>query len=93
MVFGHLSKIEAVPAQLTLISDYNNWRFSVFIDNYIGAAIFFKAMFNFLYQYYFLYIYFAPVYFTLYKTFIFIDQLDFAGFNGDKKGLRPLIKY
>lgn len=93
MVFGHLPKTQAAPAQLTPIRDHGNWGFSLFMDDQIGAAISFEAMFSFLHQYYFSRTSFGPVYLAPHKTFVFTDQLDFIGFTGDKNGLRPSMKH
>ncbi len=62
------------------------------MDDHIGAAIFFEAMFDFLHYYYFPRVIFGPVYLAPHKTFVFSDQLDFVGFTADKNGLRPSIK-
>ena len=67
MVFGHLPKTTIVPAQSSLIGDHGDWGFSLFMDDYIGAAISFKAIFNFLHHYYFLCAIFGPVYLALTK--------------------------
>lgn len=48
MVFGHLPKTQATPAHSTLIGDHGDWEFSLFMDDHIGAALSFEAMFNFL---------------------------------------------
>lgn len=93
MVFGHLPKTQATPAQSTLIGDHGEWGFSLFMDDHIGAAVSFGAMFNFLHRYYFPRASFGPVYLAPHKTFIFADQLDFVGFTGDKNGLRPSVKH
>lgn len=53
MVFGYLPNTTIVLAQPSLIGDYGDWRFSLFMDDHIGAAISFEAMFNFLHRYYF----------------------------------------
>lgn len=53
IVFGHFPKTATVPAQSSLIGDHGDWGFSLFIDDHIGAAISFEAMFNFLHKYYF----------------------------------------
>ena len=93
MVFGHLPKTTTVPAQSSLIGDHGDWGFSLFMDDHIGAAISFEAMFDFLHHYYFPRAIFGPVYLAPHKTFIFTDQLDFVGFTGDKNGLRPSMKH
>ncbi len=93
MVFGHLPKTATVPAQQSLIGDHGNWGFSLFMDDHIGAAISFEAIFNFLHEYYFPRANFGPVYLAPHKTFVFTDQLDFVGFTGDKNGLRLSIKH
>lgn len=63
------------------------------MDNHIGAAFFFETMFHFLHYYYFSCVIYGPVYLTLHKTFVFIDQLDFVGFTGDKNRLQPSVKH
>lgn len=93
MVFGHFPKTDMISAQLSLIKNHNNWEFSLFMDDYIGAATFFEAMFDFLHNYYFLRASFGSVYLVPHKTFVFIYQLDFVGFIKDKNGLRPLMKH
>lgn len=67
--------------------------FLFFIDDPIGVAISFKVMFNFLHHYYFSRVFSRSVYLGLYKTFVFTDQLNFAGFIGDKNGLSSLMKH
>ncbi len=49
------------------------------MDDHIGAAISFEAMFDFLHHPYFTCAIFGPVYLAPHKTFIFTDQLDFLG--------------
>ena len=93
IVFGHLLKTQAPPAQSTLVDDHGDWRFSVFMDNHIRATISFKAIFNFLHKYYFPCACFEPVYLTPYKTFVFTDQLDFVDFTEDKNRLRSSMKH
>ena len=93
MVFRHLPKITTVPAQSSLIGDQGDWGFSLFMDDHIGAAISFEAMFNFLHHHYFPHAIFGPVYLAPHKTFVFTDQLDFVGLTGDKNGLRPSMKH
>ncbi len=92
MVFGHLSKTQATPAQSSLIGDHGYWKFSLSMDDHIGEAIYFEAMFDFLHHHYFPRTIFGPVYLTPYKTFIFTDQLDFVWFTQNKRGLRPSMK-
>ena len=92
MVFEHLPKTQVIPAQSSLIGGYADWDFSLFMDDHIGAAISFKAMFNFLHHHYFLRTIFGPVYLAPQKTFIFTDRLDCVGFTGDKNGFRPSMK-
>lgn len=93
MVCGQLPKTQAPPAQPSLIGDHNDWGFSLFMDDHIGAAISFEAMFDFLHYHYFPHIIFGPVYLTPHKTFVSTDQLDFLGFTGDENGLRPSMKH
>lgn len=93
MVFCYPPKNQKFAAQVTLIGYHNNRGFFLFMDNYIGAAIFFEAMFYFLHYYYFPCTIFGPVYLASHKTFVFTDQLDFVGFIRDKNKLRPSIKY
>ena len=92
MVFGHLPKTQATPAQSSLIRDHGDWGFSLFMDDHLGAAISFEAMFDFLHHHRFPRAIFGPVYLAPHKTFIFTDQLDFVGFTGDKNGLQPSMK-
>lgn len=42
IVFGHLPKIAIILAKPSLIKDHGNWRFSLFINNYMGVAIFLR---------------------------------------------------
>ena len=63
------------------------------MDNYIGAAISFDAIFDFLYRYYFLRTSFRLVYLASHKTFVFTDQLDFVELTGEKNRLRPSMKH
>ena len=93
MVFGHLSKTQATPTQSSLIGDHVDWGFSLSMDDHMGAAISFEAMFDFLHHHYFPRPIFGPVYLATHKTFIFTDQLDFGGFTGDKNELRPSMKH
>ena len=51
------------------------------MDDHIGAAISFEAMFDFLHHHYFPRNIFGTVYFAPNKTFIFTDQLDSVGFT------------
>ena len=63
------------------------------MDDHIGAAISFEAMFDFPHHHYFPRAIFGPVYLAPHRTFIFTDQLDFVGFTGDKNGLWPSMKH
>ena len=63
------------------------------MDDYIGAAISFEAIFDFLHEYYFPRASFGSVYLALHKTFIFTDRIDFIGFTRDKNGLRLSVKH
>ncbi len=92
MIFGYLLKTQATLAQSSLIGDHDDWGFSLFMDDYIGVAISFEVMFDFLHHYYFPRAIFGPVHFTPYKTFIFTDQLDLVGFTSDKNRLRSSMK-
>lgn len=76
-----------------LIRDYNNSGFSLFIDDHMGAAISFEAIFYFLHHYYFSYAIFGSIYLASYKTFVSTDQIGFVRFIGDKNRLWPLVKY
>ena len=51
------------------------------MDDHIGAAISFEAMFDFLYHHHFPRTIFGIVYLVPHMTFIFTDQLDFVGFT------------
>lgn len=70
MMFGYLPKTTTVSAQSSLIRDHDDWRFSLFMDDHIGAAISFEAIFNFLYHYYFPRTIFGPVYLAPGKIFV-----------------------
>ena len=56
-------------------------------------ATIFKAIFNFLYYKYFLYIAFDLVYLLEKKIYIFIDSLKIVGFTSSRNRLRSLAKY
>ncbi len=93
IVFRYLSKTKTIPTQATLVGDNGGWESSPFMDDHIGSAIIFEAIFNCFHQYYFPCAGFELVYLTLHKTFIFIDQRDFVSFTGDRNELRPLMKH
>lgn len=63
MVFGPLPKTDSVPAMPTLILDHGDVGFAPFIDDHIGAATSFEAMFRFLHEKYFPRIVFGPCHF------------------------------
>ncbi len=81
MVFEHLPKTQATPSQSSPHEYHADRRFSLFMDDHIGATIFFEAMFEFLHHHYFSRTIFGPVCLAPHKTFIFTDQLDFIGFT------------
>ncbi len=98
IVFGYLLKTETVPAQVTFVGDYDDWDFSLFIDDHIEAAISFEAisfeaMFNFLPKYYFPLASFGSVDLASHNIFVFTDQRNFVCFTGDKERLQPSMKH
>lgn len=93
MVFGYFPITAIIASQMLLIGDYDDWGFSLFIDDYIEVAISFEGIFDFLHEYYFLWTSFRPVYLAPHKNFIFIGQQDFVRFTGYRNGLWPSIKH
>lgn len=53
MVFGPLPRTEGTERAETIISDYGESSFSPLVDDHMGAATSFDAMFKFLYERYF----------------------------------------
>ena len=93
IVFGPIPKALRVEAMPSLIRSHAKHGFAIFMDDYIAAAESFQALFDFLHKQYFPRVAFGPVYFALYKTYVFINTLETVGFSGGVDGLRPAVKH
>lgn len=101
MVFGPLPKvqadieqgIQASQAMPTLIGSHGETAFTLFMDDHMGAADSFEALFDFLHLKYFPRVAFGPVYLSGHKTHVFTDSLEMVGFTGGVDGLRPAAKH
>lgn len=89
LTFGPLPATKDEKAYETLIGDHGEVAFSPFVDDHIGSATCFDAMFDFLHTRYFPRCVFGPIYLSPKKSHVFMDQLDFIGFTGDASGIRP----
>ena len=67
--------------------------FGVYMDDHIGAATTFDAMYIFLHNNCFPKVAFGPVYLLGKKTKAFMDTLELLGFERSRGGLRPLTKH
>lgn len=88
-VFGHLPKVENIPQMPNLIGIRKEYSFGVYMDDRIGAAKTFEAMYAFLPDCYFQKVVFGPVYLSGKKTKTSVDTLELVGFEGSRGGLRP----
>lgn len=78
LMFKHLSlDNEGTNKHKLSIRDYRNAVFALFIDDHMGLAITFDAMFKFLHTKYFPKCAFGPICLAPKKTHVFTDQLDF----------------
>lgn len=74
LAFGHLpTNYQRAVKHNTIISNYGKTTFVLFVNNYLGSAVLFEAIFKFLHIKYFLRCAFRPMYLVLKKIFIFID--------------------
>lgn len=92
-VFGPLPKVQDIPRMPTLIGVRQEDSFGVYMDDHIGAAKTFDAMYAFLRDSYFPRVAFGPVYLSGKKTKAFMDTLELLGFEGSHGGLRPSAKH
>lgn len=76
-----------------IIRDYREYAFSLFINDYFDRATSFKAIYDFLYKYYFPYIAFSPIYLMEKKIWVFELSLKMVGFEGSVDGIRLLVRY
>ncbi len=67
--------------------------FGVYMDDHIGAATTFDAIYTFLHNSYFPRVAFDPVYLSGKKTKAFMDTLELLGFEGSRSGLRASAKH
>lgn len=65
----------------------------MYIDDHIGAVKTFYVMYAFLNDSYFSRVVFGPVYLLEKKTKVFMDTLEFLGFEKSRGRLRPLAKH
>lgn len=79
--------------QDTIIGTRENFAFSIYMDDHVGAAKSFDAMFEFLHTKYFPRVAFGPVYLAGKKTRIFDDHLHILGYEGGNGALRPSTKH
>lgn len=94
LMFGHLPPDNKKTNKYQLlIGDHRNAAFTLFVDDYVGLATIFDAMFEFLHTKYFLRCAFGPIYLAPKKTHTFTNQLDFIGFTGNTEELWPSIKH
>lgn len=92
-VFGPLPKVQNILQVPTLIGVCQKNLFGVYIDNHIGVAKTFDAMYIFLYNSDFSRIAFGLVYLSKKKTRAFIDTLEPLGFEKSCGRLRPSAKH
>ena len=93
LAFGLLLRTNIIDAFLTLIEDYREYRFTLYIDDYIYIATRFKAIFNFLHTQYFLYIAQALILLALYKANFFYSHIELLGFTTTIEGLQVGLKH
>ena len=93
LAFGPIPKTDTVPAFTTLIKDHGEAGFAPFMDDHLGAAKSFDAMYTFLHEKYFPRIAFAPLSLSPSKAFFFFTSLDVIGFSATANGLRPSNKH
>lgn len=93
LVFGPLPASNNIPRQPTIIGHHGNSAFSVYMDDHVGSAKGYDAMFNFLHEHYFPRVAFGPVYLAGKKTKIFDDSLQILGYEGGNGKLRPSEKH
>ena len=77
----------------SLIGDYKDHSFSIFIDDHRASATDFDILFKFLHTQYFPRYAFSPVYLSGHKVHLFSHSLDLLGFQGSAEGLKPSQKH
>ena len=77
----------------TLIEDYEDYTFIIFINNYENSTIIYDALFQFLYKKYFPRYVFKLIYLAKFKILMFINILKVLEFEKSVENLRPLIKH
>ncbi len=92
-VFGPLPKTQNISRMLTLIGVRAEDSFGIYMDDHIGAAITFDAIYTFLHNSYFPRVAFDPVYLSGKKTKAFMNTLELLGFEGSRGWLRPSAKH
>ena len=75
------SSLFAITSKM-VSAHYGNSAFCPFVDDHMGAATSFEAMFDFLHNEYFPRVAFGPLYLSGKKTHMFTDSLEMVGFTG-----------
>ena len=88
-----LSNNKRVIKMSTLIEDYKDYTFIVFMNDHESSVITYDAFFQFLYKRYFSRCAFESVYLIKFKTSMFANILKMLKFEKSAKGLRPFIKH
>lgn len=92
-IFGLLPKVQKILQMPTFINICKKNLFNIYINDYIGAAKIFEAIYIFLYDNYFLRVAFGLIYLSEKKTKAFVNILKLLGFEKSCEGLRPSVKH
>lgn len=77
--------MEAIPAMLSIIGDLDDAAFCLSMDDHMGSAKTFEAVFQFLHTKYLPRVAFGSVYLSGHKTQVFTDSLG-IGLSRSRKG-------
>ena len=77
----------------SIIENYDNITFTLFMNDYMRFIKIFNDMFNFFYYKYFLRITFESMYLLKYKIHMFINFLEIIRFTKNIKKLKSSIKH
>jgi hypothetical protein len=93
LVFGPMPSTKDVSSFETLIKDHGDAAFAPFMDDHLGAATDFEAMYTFLHEKYFPRVAFGPICLSEAKLNLFFSELETIGFTAQGGMMRPGLKH